>query len=99
MDWKGGNEMTKEEMILKLIGDGYLIEQVWAKDFRELVLQIKVWDPRESSKVWFAKFPIDGRAGKTILECVKRVEYVLLHNLFDKIYEMQHESPLSYTYD
>lgn len=36
--------MIKEEMILKLIGDGYLIEQVWAKDFRELVLQIKVWD-------------------------------------------------------
>lgn len=91
--------MTKEEMILKLIGDGYLIEQVWVKDFRELVLQIKVWDPRESSKVWFAKFPIDGRAGNTIIECVKRVEYVLLHNLFDKIYEMQHESPLPYTYD
>lgn len=89
----------KEEMILKLIGDGYLIEQVWAKDFRELVLQIKVWDPRESSKVWFVKSQIDGRAGKTIIECVKRVEYELLYKLFDKIYEMQYESPLPRIYD
>lgn len=91
--------MTKEEMILKFIGDGYLLEQVWVKDFGKMVLQVKVWDPREISKVWFVKNPIDGRSGKTIIECVKRVEYELLHRLFDKIYEMQYESPLPYTYD
>ena len=91
--------MTKEEIILKLIGDGYLIEQVWVKDFGELVLQTKVWDPRESSKVWFVKSPIDEGSGKTLLECIKRVEYELLHKLFDKIYEMQYESPLPYIYD
>lgn len=91
--------MTKEEMILKFIGDGYLIEQVWTKDFGELVLQIKVWHRCESDKVWFVKNPIDEGPGKTLLECVKRVEYELLHRLFDKIYEMQYESPLPYIYD
>ena len=91
--------MTKEDMILKFIGDGYLIEQVWVKEFGELVLQIRVWHQCEIDKVWFVKRPIDGRDGKTIIECVKRIEYELLRKLLDKIYEMEYESPLPYIYD